>query len=509
MVKNKTVDGYIFDTSEVSVSNNELAINSLQNEIKQLAYPKLSDYIDNINDQLGIGSLEQSLKQIYGFTDSSVMDAFHKIYDSTSSPNINSLINQPAISSLMNTHHCISDLLGTTTAEFLKQQSYINKIAEEYRLSGLEQASAMNDAFLAVNNLTDFSLSDYHASLIRSAFGSHIFDGVSLLNDQLAELALATEVKELTSVSKLVDNHMLMEANKITSSIENIYKDNVTELLAQEQIKLNDIYNNSTLASAISNTQKVLGLSENTSTTLLNSLSDSIANLCIDNAVFRLADIRSEQLSKLLDTSLYQGMGEIEELIRLSTLSAFEVFESYYNHAEYLSTYDEELYELKESLSEIKQTLNKSSTITNVQFYVSFLISILSILYAIQSSTITEGKTTQQHKELKSGIESIETTMVTQFFILNQQLNSMDERLEQLEKSIHSDIVEYVVIRPAELRTQSNTSNDSLVIAVLQPNQKVELLKRKGKWIYVGYFDYIEDIPKTGWVMKKYLKMIK
>lgn len=45
-------------------------------------------------------------------------------------------------------------------------------------------------------------------------------------------------------------------------------------------------------------------------------------------------------------------------------------------------------------------------------------------------------------------------------------------------------------------------------VAVLYPNQKVRLEKSAHRWIYVEYFDYIEGIPKMGWVNKKYLKML-
>lgn len=134
---------------------------------------------------------------------------------------------------------------------------------------------------------------------------------------------------------------------------------------------------------------------------------------------------------------------------------------------------------------------------------------MLVFLYSVQASIDTENKDIQRVKELKSSIDALETTMATQCFVLNQQLTSIDERLKKIESSAQSDTIEYAVVRQVNLRTQSNTSKDSQIITLLQPNQKVELLKRSGKWIYVGYFDYIEDIPKTGWVTKKYLKMIK
>jgi hypothetical protein len=65
----------------------------------------------------------------------------------------------------------------------------------------------------------------------------------------------------------------------------------------------------------------------------------------------------------------------------------------------------------------------------------------------------------------------------------------------------------YVVARNLNLRSRPTTR--ASIITVLRPNQRVELVQRKREWVYVEYFDYVEDVPKTGWVAKKYLKRIR
>lgn len=64
----------------------------------------------------------------------------------------------------------------------------------------------------------------------------------------------------------------------------------------------------------------------------------------------------------------------------------------------------------------------------------------------------------------------------------------------------------YIVQRLVCIRVKP--TNRSAKIAVLYPNQKVRLEKMGHQWIYVEYFDFIEGIPKMGWVNKKYLKRL-
>ncbi|MDX6384541.1 MAG: hypothetical protein QOK48_2114 [Blastocatellia bacterium] len=64
----------------------------------------------------------------------------------------------------------------------------------------------------------------------------------------------------------------------------------------------------------------------------------------------------------------------------------------------------------------------------------------------------------------------------------------------------------YVVERRILIRVKPN--NRSAPVAFLYPNQTVRLEKLNHQWIYVEYFDYIEGIPKLGWVNKKYLKKL-
>jgi len=67
----------------------------------------------------------------------------------------------------------------------------------------------------------------------------------------------------------------------------------------------------------------------------------------------------------------------------------------------------------------------------------------------------------------------------------------------------------YIINRAAILQEEKGTKKESPVIAILYPNQKVEVIERKGKWRKVEYFNYLDGELQTGWIRKKYLKLVK
>ena len=90
----------------------------------------------------------------------------------------------------------------------------------------------------------------------------------------------------------------------------------------------------------------------------------------------------------------------------------------------------------------------------------------------------------------------------------------MFERLIQLTQEIvrntaqqsidKDDNIYYVVLR--EVQVKANPSFKSPSVGSLFPNSRVKLISTKHKWVYVEWFDYLEGIPRYGWVSKKYLK---
>lgn len=89
---------------------------------------------------------------------------------------------------------------------------------------------------------------------------------------------------------------------------------------------------------------------------------------------------------------------------------------------------------------------------------------------------------------------------------IKQTESRLLEQIETLRPEESKEVFYVVLRRPAQLRNRPTTKKP--VIEILYPNQRVSLIEAKGKWIHVKYFDYVDGAPKSGWVLKKYLRRI-
>ncbi len=78
---------------------------------------------------------------------------------------------------------------------------------------------------------------------------------------------------------------------------------------------------------------------------------------------------------------------------------------------------------------------------------------------------------------------------------------------ENFDDKTANNKTSYIVQRTVELKIKPKFKSHT--IAVLYPNQQVQLVESSHKWIYVEYFDYLDGIPKYGWANKKYLVRIE
>ena len=69
------------------------------------------------------------------------------------------------------------------------------------------------------------------------------------------------------------------------------------------------------------------------------------------------------------------------------------------------------------------------------------------------------------------------------------------------------DDAEYYVATD-HLNIRNGPSTADAKIDLIHPNQKVRLIRNDGQWLYVESFDFVAEIPRTGWVYKRYLKRI-
>lgn len=115
---------------------------------------------------------------------------------------------------------------------------------------------------------------------------------------------------------------------------------------------------------------------------------------------------------------------------------------------------------------------------------VKFAFTIFAFIYPLYDNHLTEKRVTES---------------------VNQTRTQILREVEKLKPTQINDSY-YVVEREAKLKVQPQPKSST--IQILSPNQRLKLVKAKGTWIYVEYFNYIEGVPKTGWVLKKYTKRI-
>lgn len=66
----------------------------------------------------------------------------------------------------------------------------------------------------------------------------------------------------------------------------------------------------------------------------------------------------------------------------------------------------------------------------------------------------------------------------------------------------------YIVKKNLNLRSINNFNKDSKIMWVLSENQRVEAIETTSMWVYVRYFDYVNNVERSGWLYKKYLQLI-
>jgi Fe2+ transport system protein B len=162
------------------------------------------------------------------------------------------------------------------------------------------------------------------------------------------------------------------------------------------------------------------------------------------------------------------------------------------------SSSNEEVIEKIESLYE-----EKVASLPQNQFLREFFLNqFFAILFLVISMWFSHYLSQQSSAELRM--------LFGQAF---ERLERVEDKLEKTEKSDleHSEAEEieiyYIVQRTVSVKSRPEFK--SFTIDYLSLDTKVRLIKSKHKWIYIEYIDYLEIIPRYGWVNKKYLNRLE
>ena len=213
-----------------------------------------------------------------------------------------------------------------------------------------------------------------------------------------------------------------------------------------------------------------------------------------------LVDHIAESMRPILEAgnfvTLNASLGNFQQSFAADLLARFPIAE-FDSEAELDETELEELREKQEAF--ISFFLEKLRNLDPA--WINF-ITIFCLFWGLWTFARQEYSNDQMEKRLMSAITGTETELSQQNREIKDQITKELERLipETPEPTL------YVVKRTARLKLSLKPR--SVTVAILPANQPVELLAKRGKWIYVEFFDYIEGVPRQGWVLKKYLKQV-
>jgi len=147
-------------------------------------------------------------------------------------------------------------------------------------------------------------------------------------------------------------------------------------------------------------------------------------------------------------------------------------------------TLNETLWSVKDSLvNQCKKLKPKTTNFVGISQLFEIILFLLSIAITSHITDESENKIVEQFQNMQRAVY---------------------QQIESLKPEQETEEINYVVFHEVNLRGKPTTKSTPL--EVLSKNQVVTLLNEKGKWIYIEYFDYVDGMPKKGWVFKKYLK---
>ncbi len=304
----------------------------------------------------------------------------------------------------------------------------------------------------------------------------------SQISDLIRPSLLDSILKQQNQLSKMLDSSGFNAIRKQQEQFSNMFNSSVFEGIKNQQMLDNSLIDKSTLA-ALHNER-------------LNFKS------LVNPSVFDSILTKQNKLGSLLSSTVLNSIKIAPSILtKLSSISAIsKSFQNQSIYADMLKTAEQSFsFELLQELAKEDITLDDTIDLVQDSFSKKLeqtprgLISfegMVQILFAIILFIYAQAATIESEENISKKFEELESS------VMNQMLQLLPR---------NDEAKYYIVKRTVNLRAKFNTK--FTVISVLYPNQRVELIKRNKKWIYVKYFDHISGIPKMGWVYKKYLKM--
>lgn len=387
-----------------------------------------------------------------------------------------------------------NSLSMTALASSIVPESYNTPTIANTVLKDFEKLSALYGS--------SNSIAEHAKRIYDNAIGRFANDEIYQVNKQLSDTYLGSTIaaeafSKHHSIRMILDTEAFSLAKQMQRQVDTMIGSTALKDI-EKQASFGKIFNSTALDMAKKESDKLQSIFRSQFSDI-EELKSQVLGHSAASSMLETAILQNKAISDAFGSTALAKLHGINGSLKATTLAALDITSNLYS--EFGEVVEEtELKYLRESIEQSKSGQSESSLLSTGDY----IAILLAIIFHLQSLYLSN-QSSEDVKEIKQQIDVVETNLVSQLFTINKQIEELGEAFNDSD----GNKTEYIVLRFVNLRTQSNTSKNSHVIAVLSPNQKVELLKRNKKWIYVGYFDYVEEVPKTGWVAKKYLKMVK
>lgn len=138
------------------------------------------------------------------------------------------------------------------------------------------------------------------------------------------------------------------------------------------------------------------------------------------------------------------------------------------------------------------------------------LLAFLTSVYACHIAIQADRSSSEEAEKTRAVISTQSRETLEKLDAIRDAINEgFDKIAEAIAKQPkpEDDGIHYVIIRQVPLTAEQRFT--STPMAILHPNQIVQLVHADGKWIAVTYFDHVLGKPVSGWILKKYAKRIE
>jgi hypothetical protein len=348
----------------------------------------------------------------------------------------------------------------------------------------LNQIKKFEDRFGNIHNLNK-TLNDYHKHLnfpqISSLFLERQIEMQRVVDEMQQRNRAMTTIADSLSVFRGVKERLSEISNSylstnLSSSLANINK------LAQEHLHI--VNETKTLSSQYNVFNPVIKSAMFAGSLRLGEI-EALRNNTVNflpNEQFR--GFLSEFQKSINDSRFFENIDVIRNSYFGNLAQTFrDVIES--------SESEEEAMEKMTSLVEEKLTESSNNTLLT-QDTLKTVIALLGLIATLYFgfSNLANSKQSSETQQLR----------------YNQLLKAIEKIVENTNPTNDEIEVYYAVEREFDARTKPDFK--SIKFSRLYPNTKVKLIVEKHKWVYIEWTDYLEAVPRYGWVNKKYLKKL-